>query len=72
MERFIKIIFADGLLSSWRILMTALADAERHRSRIGTSGGLRGWNAPRIYGRTKEQIDKLQTQRQNEQQQGRK
>ncbi len=70
MERLIKTIFTDGLISSWRILMTALADEERHRSRIGTRASLQGWDAPRVYGRTREQIDEFQTHRQNQQQHG--
>ena len=41
-----------------------------HRSEIDPYAGLRGWDVPQMYGRTKEQIDEIQAQRLNEQQLG--
>ena len=60
LERRIKMIDTDGMLSGWRILMMLLEHEVHHRSQIDTYAGLEGWDVPQIYGRTREQIDELQ------------
>ncbi len=48
--------------------MIVLEREVRHQSRIDTYAAVKDWDVPRIYGRTKEQIDELQAQRLNEHQ----
>ena len=60
LNRRIKMIDTDGMLSGWRILMMLLEHEVHHRSQIDTYAGLEGWDVPQIYGRTREQIDELQ------------
>ncbi|MDA0264556.1 MAG: DinB family protein [Chloroflexi bacterium] len=60
LDRRIKMIDTDGMLSGWRILMMLLEHEVHHRSQIDTYAGLEGWDVPQIYGRTREQIDELQ------------
>ena len=67
LDRRIKMIDTDGSLSGWRILMMLLEHEVHHRSQIDTYSGLQGWDVPQIYGRTREQIDELQEQQQNQQ-----
>ena len=64
LTRRIKMIDSDGMLSGWRILMMLVEHEVHHRSQIDTYAGLQGWDVPQIYGRTREQIDELQSQQQ--------
>ncbi len=60
LDRRIKMVDTDGMLSGWRILLMLLEHEVHHRSQIDTYAGLEGWDVPQIYGRTREQIDELQ------------
>ena len=60
LNRRVKMIDTDGMLSGWRILMMLLEHEVHHRSQIDTYAGLEGWDVPQIYDRTREQIDELQ------------
>ena len=60
LNRRVKMIDTDGMLSGWRILMMLLEHEVHHRAQIDTYAGLEGWDVPQIYDRTREQIDELQ------------
>ena len=60
LQRRVKMIDTDGMLSGWRIMMMLFEHEVHHRSQIDTYAGLQGWDVPQIYGRTRESIDLLQ------------
>jgi uncharacterized damage-inducible protein DinB len=60
LQRRVKMIDTDGMLSGWRIMMMLFEHEVHHRSQIDTYGGLQGWDVPQIYGRTREQVEELQ------------
>lgn len=56
LDRKIRMIDTEGMLSGWRILMMMLEHDIHHRSQLDTYAGLNGWDVPHIYGRSAEQI----------------
>ena len=60
LQRRVKMIDTDGMLSGWRIMMMLFEHEVHHRSQIDTYAGLEGWDVPHIYGRSRESIDDLQ------------
>ena len=60
LQRRVKMIDTDGMLSGWRIMMMLFEHEVHHRSQLDTYAGLEGWDVPHIYGRSRESIDDLQ------------
>ena len=60
LQRRVRMIDTDGMLSGWRIMMMLFEHETHHRSQIDTYAGLEGWDVPHIYGRSRESIDDLQ------------
>lgn len=60
LERKVWMIDTDATLSGWRVLMMMAEHDIHHRSQIDTYAGLNGWPVPDIYGRSAEQVGRLQ------------